>query len=286
MGLYSKGMHGGVQNNPQLPLNKHGVIQVVEPYIYSLGECVRMAGLNGRMLVCSKQCLTPAPWCLILTKGFALVAGIRLDSQFYLTLGGYTAHTRMVRNFPPTLIATLVTGRTIGSVGCVWICQAAVIAARHSGTTAPNAKPDPFPIRTQSHSGQLFVYGVSQPLQRSKMRQSNVFLTFCTTSPTGFCYVGSNPSDGSCDIATDLWVKSVRLFHTPTRTTSRGYLMLLIWPPPRAAKPPRVGLLRQHASCHSGIRKSFWGNFWTNEFGIFCCVCDQNHCISKLNSPF
>ena len=26
----------------------------------------------------------------------------------------------------------------------------------------------------------------------------------------------------------------------------------------RAAKPPRVGLFRQHASCHSEVRKSFW----------------------------
>ena len=54
----------------------------------------------------------------------------------------------------------------------------------------------------------------------------------------------------------------------------------------RAAKPPRVGLFRQHASCHSEMRKSFWGKIWGTRFGIICCVCDTNHCINKLNSPF
>ena len=34
------------------------------------------------------------------------------------------------------------------------------------------------------------------------------------------------------------------------------------------------------------MRKSFWRKKWGSQFGIICCVCGTNHCISKLNSPF
>ena len=83
--------------------------------------------------------------------------------------------------------------------------------------------------------------------------------------------------------------KKCQILQHPNNTITDSfseYCQLYGHPHGRQSRPGWACLGNMRAVIHSEMRKSFWGKIWGTRFGIICCVCDTNHCINKLNSPF